>query len=226
MQNENQPESAALRERREAVIGALSAHFTNDALSMDEYERRVDRAHRAMSVGELDALLADLDPSGGTGGSGALVKKAATPETAVARRDTRGRRVLSVLGSTQRKGTWRVPRTLPVVSVLSGMDLDFREAELGPGVTEVKVTNVLSGIAIIVPPHLAVECEGAAILSNFEGLEQRGASSDPDAPLLRITGVSVLGSVEIATRRAGEPMKADPKADVGEMGKRQLPPGG
>jgi hypothetical protein len=89
----------------------------------------------------------------------------------------------------------------------------------------VKVTNVLSGIAIIVPPDLAVECEGAAIVSSFEGLEQRGASSDPNAPLLRITGVSILGSVEIETRRVGEPMKADEKADVGEMGQRRLPPG-
>lgn len=227
MSHESGGELVALRQRRESVVAALSAHFTDDVLSMDEYERRVDRAHRATSIGELDALLADLSPAGAPGGSesGALVRKAKAQGTAVAPREARSRRVLSVLGSTQRKGTWRVPRTLPVVSVLSGMDLDFREAELGPGVTEVKVTNVLSGIAIIVPPDLAVECEGAAIVSNFEGLEQRGASSDPDAPLLRITGVSVLGSVEIATRRVGEPMKADPKADVGEMGKRQLPPG-
>ena len=33
--------------RREAVIGALSTHFANDALDIDEFEQRVDLAHRA-----------------------------------------------------------------------------------------------------------------------------------------------------------------------------------
>ncbi len=71
-----------------------------------------------------------------------------------------GQRVLSILSGIQRQGTWRVPKKLRVVAVMGGIDLDFREAEFGPGVTEVNATMVMGAIAIIVPPHLAVECDG------------------------------------------------------------------
>jgi len=222
---EDKQELVALRDRRDAVIDALSTHFTSDVLALDEFERRVNLAHRAGSLSELDELLSDLEPAAAKGTSRAMVPKAEASRTAIAARESGTRRVLMILSSTRRKGTWRVPRKLPVVTVLGGVDLDFREAELAPGVTEIKVTNVLGGVAIIVPPDLAVECEGAAVLSTFEGLEQRAAEPDPDAPLLRISGVAILGSVEISTRQVGEPMKADETADIGEIGQRRLPPG-
>ncbi len=225
MAGEDNRELVALRDRREDVIAALSKHFTNDTLGLDEFERRVDLAHRAGSIATLDALLSDLEPAGAAAAGRALVPKTDTAETAIATHEFGTRRVLTILGSTQRKGTWRVPRTLPVVTVLGGVDLDFREAEFGPGVTEVKVTNVLGGVAIIVPPHLRVVCDGAAILSTFEGMEHREGEPDPDAPLLRISGVAILGSVEISTRLVGEPMKADDTADIGEIGQRRLPSG-
>ncbi len=225
MAGEDKSELVALRDRRDDVIAALSTHFTNDTLALDEFERRVGLAHHAESIAELDALLSDLEPAPTAAKSRALVPKADASETAIATHEFGTRRVLTILSSAQRKGTWRVPRTLPVVTVLGGVDLDFREAEFGPGVTEVKVTNVLGGIAIIVPPHLQVVCDGAAILSDFEGMERRAGEPDPDAPLLRISGVAILGSVEISTRLVGEAMKADETADIGEIGQRRLPSG-
>ena len=47
MDGENKPALVALRTRRETVIDALSTHFANDALDLDEFEQRVDLAHRA-----------------------------------------------------------------------------------------------------------------------------------------------------------------------------------
>ncbi len=89
------------------------------------------------------------------------------PQVAIATRVHEAKRVLTICSGTQRQGTWRVPKKLRVVTVMGGTDLDFREAEFGPGVTEVKVTALMGGIAIIVPPHLQVECEGVGILGFF-----------------------------------------------------------
>ena len=82
------------------------------------------------------------------------------------------------------------------------------------------MTSVMGGIAIIVPPHLQVECDGLAILGHFEGMERTTGEPDPDAPLLRITGVAVMGAVEISTRLPGETMKVDKSATVGQIGHR------
>ena len=220
MVGQNKPALVALRARREMVIDALSTHFANDALDMDEFEQRVDLAHRATSVAGLDELLTDLEPAADVPPSKSLVPQAEAPQVAIATRPRRANRVLSILSGIQRKGTWRVPKQLRVVAVMGGVDLDFREAEFGPGVTEVKVKSIMGGIAIIVPPHLQVECDGRAILGVFEGMDRGIGERDPDAPLLRITGVAIMGAVEISTRIAGETMKVEASASVGQIGRR------
>ena len=53
----------ALGPTRQTAIDALCEHFANDALSVEEFERRVDAAHKAESSTELAKLLEDL-PTG------------------------------------------------------------------------------------------------------------------------------------------------------------------
>lgn len=129
-------------------------------------------------------------------------------------------RLLVIMSGTQRQGSWRVPKKLRVIAVMGGVDLDFRDAVFGPGVTEVHVTSLMGGIAIIVPPHLQVACEGASIMGMFEGLDQGTRERDPEAPLLRISGSAIMGALEIATRSPGGKMKLDPGAHVGQIGQR------
>ncbi len=43
---------------------------------------------------------------------------------------------------------------------MGGIDLDFREAVFCPDVSEVNITSVMGGVAVIVPPQLNVECSG------------------------------------------------------------------
>ena len=45
---------------RETTIERLCEHFANDALDVTEFERRVDVAHKAESLKDLEVLLADL----------------------------------------------------------------------------------------------------------------------------------------------------------------------
>ncbi len=215
MVDPNKPMLVALHDKRERVIDALSIHFANDTLDMDEFEQRVDLAHRATSVADLDVLLADLKPTTDEQPSASPVPslvprtEARQVHTAVrglsiASHGWRTKRVLAILSDIQRKGTWPVPKKLRVRAVLGSVGLDFREAQMGPGVTEVKVRSIGGEIKIIVPPHLRVECEGRAVLGSFEGMHQNTGEPNPDAPLLRITGRAIFGTVEISTRQPGE----------------------
>jgi hypothetical protein len=82
--------------------------------------------------------------------------------------------------------------------------LDFREARLPPGETHVSVFILMGGVQIIVPPELAVETSGMAIMGGFEHLERAPAVADPERPVLRVTGFAMMGGVAVETRLAGE----------------------
>jgi hypothetical protein len=186
----------ALRDRREQVIARLSEAFARDALELEEFERRLALAHRAEAVAELEPLVADL----GAATTTALVPApSATPER-VRDRGT----VAAVFGGAVRRGTWTPARHLRVVTVMGGAELDFRDAVFAPGVTEVHITTVMGGVQLIVPPTLAVEMEGIAIMGGFEQAERAPARVDPERPLLRVTGLALMGGVHIETRLPGE----------------------
>lgn len=62
----NGPSMLAAHADRERAVDVLKAGFSEGRLPQDEYERRVERAYRARTVGELSLLVADL-PQGPSG---------------------------------------------------------------------------------------------------------------------------------------------------------------
>jgi hypothetical protein len=183
---------------RETVIGALQEHFAHDALDVEEFERRVTLAHTSESREAILALLDDLPPLPDAPGRAA--KTALVPAAEVRPAQT----LRALMSSTERRGPWLVPRTVRVRATMSSTVLDFREARLPAGAVDVELRAVMSSVEIIVPPGLAVEMEGTAIMGSFEHLDRAPAHPDPDAPLLRVHGLAFMGSVEIKMRLPGE----------------------
>jgi hypothetical protein len=193
------PSLVALRDRREQVIAQLSDAFAKDTLDLEEFERRLTLAQRAESPAELDPLVEDLEPAP-TQPTTALVPT----RTAEVGRVRDQQTVVAILGGAIRKGTWIPARTLRVVTMMGGAELDFRDATFAPGVTEVHVFAVMGGVNVIVPPNLAVEMDGSAIMGGFDQADRAPVELDPERPLLRITGFAMMGGVHIETRLPGE----------------------
>ena len=187
----------ALRDRREAVIAALTEHFAKDVLDIDEYDRRIDLAHQARSLAELDDLVVDLAPV-------ATTALATTREPMALDAYPDQKRWLCIFGGIDKRGRWTVPRHMRVVAVMGGAQIDLREADLAPGVTELHVTCVMGGCHLIVPPNLAVEVDGSAIMGGFQELERGHGEPDPGRSLLRVTGLCVMGGFSVETRMPGE----------------------
>ncbi|MBK9033854.1 MAG: DUF1707 and DUF2154 domain-containing protein [Myxococcales bacterium] len=191
----------ALRDRRDQVIAVLTDQFSADALDVDELERRLELAQRAETVAALDALIADLPASTTTT---ALVPSPTTP--AGGAWPARGR-VIAVFGGVDKGGTWTPARQVTAVTMFGGSELDFREANLAPGVTELRIRCLFGGMTIIVPPWLAVESDATALFGGFGEVHRAPASPDPERPVLRITGLIMFGGVDIETRLPGESAK-------------------
>jgi hypothetical protein len=191
------PATLAVRDR---VIAHLGDAFANGVLEVDEFERRVTLAHQSEVGPEIEALVRDLPPP-----SVALATPAAPPRTLVPSRDVKARgMVFSVMGGVQRQGSWSVPRHLDVVTVMGGAQLDFRQARLPEGEVEVRIGALMGGVEIIVPPTLAVESNGAAIMGGFEHVDRAPATAEPGSTVLRVTGLALMGGVHIEMRLPGE----------------------
>ena len=62
----------------------------------------------------------------------------------------------------------------------------------------------MGGTEIIVPPGLAVETHGSAIMGGFQEVNRAPTHPDADAPLLRVHGFVFMGGVDIRMRLPGE----------------------
>jgi hypothetical protein len=196
------PDRAALtrvHDARERAIATLSDAFASDALDVDEFERRVTRAHTSETVEEIAALTSDLAPPTTALAPATVALAPAAPDSGAAPET-----VYAIFGGVDRRGSWTVPRQWRVVATFGGAQLDLREARFPTGVIDLEVRAVFGGVQIIVPPGLAVEVHGTAIMGGFANVNRAPAHPDPDAPLLRIRGLAFMGGVEITMRLPGE----------------------
>jgi len=196
----------SLEQTREVTIDALMEHFANDVLDIDEFERRVGIAHDAGSSDALRELLHDL-PGGGHLPVPASQASSTSPEpwtSSPVGRPKEQEFVVALMGGSSRRGRWTPALKNYAVAVMGGAELDFREALLGPGVTEVQVYTLWGGVEIIVPPGINVESRGIALMGGFEHSADGAEVPSPNAPTLRITGVALMAGVDISVRLPGE----------------------
>lgn len=186
-------------EEREVVAQELSLHFAADHLSMDELEDRLSLVYGAPTSAQLHGLVADLPMLDrhalDSGNTPMLAPSALVPNRGV---------VIALLGGAERKGSWLVPRELKVWAFLGGVEIDLRDAKFAPGVTEIDVTAFMGGVQITVPRGVRVETIGAAVMGGFESTAGDATALDPAQPVLRVTGLAIMGGVDVKVLKPGK----------------------
>ena len=173
--------------QREYVVQVVSAAISTDRLSMEQLDERLSAVYRARSLGELEVLLADPAETNRSLADEASINRVAADPVVPARGAA-----LAIMGGFDRSGSWIVPRHLRVVAVMGGGQLDLREAKLGAGVTEIEILTFWGGVEIFVPTGVRVEVTGMAVM-----VRGGQATEDPNAPVLRISGLAVMAGVDV-----------------------------
>lgn len=174
---------------RDQAATVLNTALAEGRLTAEEHSERLDALYAAKTHADIVPLLDDL-PGHGTALAPVPERGALAPTGPV-------NRIRAILSEATRQGAWHVEPVLEIVTVLGGAELDFREAVLAGREVNLKVTCVLSGVVIIVPPEMRVIDSGSAVLGGRDITGESDESAGPDAPLLRISGPCVLGGIEV-----------------------------
>ena len=115
---------------RDAALQRLSVATGDGRLTLEEFSQRMDRATTAKTRAELDRLVADLPTGPGAAGSAVAERGPGRPSWHI-----------SPIGGLSVSGPWRMERSVIVVSLIGGADLDLSQAQLAaPQVTLTKVS--------------------------------------------------------------------------------------
>ena len=169
---------------RDRAASILSEALAEGRLTPEEHSQRLDTIYAAKTAADLAPVLADIP--------------AIQPSTAPAGRPER---LVSVFSGTSRKGVWRVPPQMEAINVFGGAELDLREAVLPGREIRLRATCVFGGMDIAVPPEMHVVDTGWAIMGGREMPPDTEESASPDAPVLRISGITVFGGLSVRRKR-------------------------
>jgi hypothetical protein len=169
---------------RDAALGRLSAAAGDGRLTLEEFSQRMDHVATAKTRAELGRLVADLPADAGAASSAVAERGPGRPSWHI-----------SPIGGLSVSGPWRMERSVIVVSIIGGADLDLSQAQLAaPEVTLTKV-SLLGGVSAKVPPGIRVDASGFSLIGGTS--VAAGPEPGPGAPAVHIRAFSLLGGIRI-----------------------------
>jgi len=107
------------------------------------------------------------------------------------------RGAVAVLSHTRRDADWVLPRLFRVFAFWGNVEINLTNALLSSGTSQIEIRCIMGSVEIVVPPDVRIDCEADAVLGSAEVRRDIMSTTAPDAPLVRITGTSYLGSIEV-----------------------------
>jgi len=192
---------------RDHVASLLAAALAEGRLTADEHAERLDAIYASKTRADLLPLVSDLP-----GAAAAVAAPSGDTLPAGAEMTGRASRMVAVFSATSRRGMWRVPREVSAVSVFGHTDLDLRDAILPAKEVRIRAVSVFGDTLITVPPEMHVIDDGWALFGGREFPPDTPESAGHNAPILRVTGVSVFGLATVRRKDRDRGRLGPPRA--------------
>jgi hypothetical protein len=182
---------------RDRIADILREALAEGRLDADEHAERIDGVYRAKTLGELEPLVRDL-PGAGTPRPAAagFAPGRPAPGTIPA---APSENLVAVFSATTRRGRWRVGRRTHAYAVFGNIEIDLSEAIFEHPQVYIRAVSVFGNVEIRVPENVSLRGSGGGVLGNFE-VDTLDAA-DPEAPVVHVDGVAVLGNIEARPKR-------------------------
>ena len=185
--------------RREA-IRAISSAVASERLPVEQLETRLAMVRDARNRATLDAITADLLPSGGY--PAPLPARFPMDHAELAPvAPAEFLRIRTVLSSSKRAGSWTVPLALEAKVVLGELVIDLRDAQFYSDVLDIELDILLGSFTLIVPAGAQVENETDERWSSTTHSTRSSRGAGPLGLLIRIHGRVRWSNVEIKEKR-------------------------
>lgn len=185
---------------RDRVADLLRDALAEGRLTADEHAERVEGVLSAKTVGELDVFVRDLPAAqghgAGTAGAHAPVPNRPDPGSIPVEADEH---VVAVFSGATRKGRRRAGRRIHAYAIFGSVEIDLSEALFEHRQVMIKAISVFGSVEVRVPENVSLRGSGGGVLGTFE--VRTVDSSQDDAPVVYVEGISVLGSVEARPKR-------------------------
>ncbi len=168
------PERRAADADRESTARRLRDAAADGRLDISELDERLSAVYSARTFAELETLTADLSTS----------DDAEVPPLDLKTRS----------GSLKKNGYWRVPAHITAECTSGAIKLDFTGADCPHREVFIEVTARSGSVTLIVPKGWSVDLDRATATSGSV-TNKVVDRPEPGAPLLRVSGTVLSGSI-------------------------------
>ncbi|MGW6138367.1 DUF1707 SHOCT-like domain-containing protein [Streptomyces sp. NPDC055140] len=183
---------------RDHTADILREALAEGRLTAEEHAERIDGVYRAKTQAELEPLVRDLP--------GAHAQRRPAASSPAPNRPTTGavpavadENLVAVFSTSTRKGRWRVGRRTHAYAVFGNIEIDLSEAIFEYQQVVIKAVSVFGNVEVRVPENISLRGSGGGVLGNFE--VDTLDSAEPDAPVVYVDGIAVLGNIEAKPKR-------------------------
>ncbi len=177
---------------RHRVAEVLRQAAGEGRLELDELDERLEMAFGARTYADLVPITADLHVVHPAPPIAPPVPIAGGLPIAGHASST------AILGDCKRRGIWQVPAQHTAFTLMGSVTLDLREAVLVAHETSINANAIMGEIKIIIPAHMHAVVDGTAIMGDYGlGKDKVPADLGPGSPTIRVTGLSLMGSVQV-----------------------------
>lgn len=191
---------------RSEVIDQLIMNYSHAELSYEAFERRLDQAMELQNHKDLVQLVEDLpldvDKAFVEG------KKQGCAPNFIPGEAEDIDYVVNIFSGGTRGGAWKVAKEIRYISIFSGSDIDFTDAQFSQSEVRVKIFSLFSGDTIYVPENVNVVSKSFCIFGSVDNHSPSGKSNNlgtlnvANQPTIIIEGFSIFSGINIEVRRS------------------------
>lgn len=182
---------------RDRVADILREALAQGRLDAEEHAERIDGVYTAKTVGELERFVRDLPEGRRPAPPRAPHRPMAPPPHSAPGRMVEN--LVAIFSSAVRRGRWRVGYRTTAFALFGSVEIDLTEALFERPEVTISATSIFGSVEIRVPENISLRGTGTGILGSYE--VETVEAADANAPVVVVTGLALLGSVEAKPKR-------------------------